>query len=357
MGGWDPDKHPRAKGRFTNKPDSEKEKKPSSLARQMVALAGLAPKLGSWAKTMAKAQSKGAALKGASTPKGASPKSPKAPAKNEAKAGASKSLAKKVARYAAPKKERDVGLKEGRHVESLGIRSNTRQTLQQSIKDVINKAGLKGALARYPLGRIEVKTGKVIVTHKGVEKASESSGVYDASTRKIQVRQDRKEGSWGKSFAPGEIHSMSQAARTKDQAVARTLLHEIGHHLYHQDAKLYKAAEKAYNSHQPKDVVQPNGKTKTVFQTKPGFSKYAMKSPSEYMSEALVAFVFHGKALKQYDKAAYNLAAKMVQTRGLSFKQPASPAPAKVKPLASPRPKADKTTKPPPRRPPKEPKD
>lgn len=337
MGGWAEDLHPRVKGRFTNKADSEKVKKPS-LARQMVALAGLAPKLGSWAKTMAKSQARAAAASAASKSSAKNPPSSKAPPKTDAKAGASKSLAKTVARYAAPKKDLDVGLKQGRHVESLGIRANTRQTLQQSIKNIINQAGLKGALAKHPLGKVEVKTGKVIVTKNGIEKESHSSGVYDASTRKIQVRQDRKEGSWGKDFKPGEVHSMSQCARTKDQAVARTLLHEIGHHLFHQDDKLYKAAQKAYDSHGPKTVTKKDGKEQTVFSTKPGFSSYAQKSASEYMSEALVAFMFHRKALKEYDPAAYKLASRMVQTRGLNAKPTsATPSPKAIKSLTPPK--------------------
>jgi hypothetical protein len=149
---------------------------------------------------------------------------------------------------------------------------------------------------------------------------SNSSGVYDRDIHQVQIKDKRKAGSWGKTFTPGEIHSASQAAPTHDEAVARTFLHETAHHLYHQDEQLKAAAQKAYDSHARKVIGRSSDGREVVGFAQRGFTKYAEKSPSEYMSEALVAYTYHNAELKAYDPSAHALAARMVSTRGLKVK-------------------------------------
>ena len=205
------------------------------------------------------------------------------------------------------------GLTEGRHVEKLAMRANTRASLRAALQAVVTKAGLHAALAKYPLRQLAVV--KATQCRKDGElRDSRSSGVYDYQTKSIQVKGTRQPGSWGKTYTPGETHSMSQAAKTHDEAIARTALHEIGHHLFHQDETLKAAAQAAYDSHATRTI---NGRTE--FEPR-GFSKYAEKSPSEYMSEALVAYVYHRDALKAHDPVAHDLAAKLVSARGLKVR-------------------------------------
>lgn len=199
------------------------------------------------------------------------------------------------------------GLKEGKHVESLKMRANTRASLREAVRSTVRTAGLHAALAKHPLKEIAV-VKSTQVWKQGVLQDSKSSGVYDRNTNSIQVKGTRPEGSWGKEYTPGEVHAMSQCAPTHDEAIARTLLHEIGHHLFHQDESLKAAAQAAYDAH-PRDSTgrfDPRG-----------FSKYAEKSASEYMSEALVAYTYHREALAKYAPQAHALAAKFVETRGL----------------------------------------
>lgn len=214
------------------------------------------------------------------------------------------------------------GLTEGKHVKTLALRSNAkastkaRASLKRALEKMTNKAGLHGALAAHPLSKLAIVKA---VTVRGEKSAS--AGVYNKATGVIQVRGDRPPGSWGKPFEPGSTWSMSHCAPTHDEAIARTTLHEIGHHLFHQDKALQAAAVKAYESH-PRTTVgnSPRGHTVTQF-AKPGFSRYAEKSASEYMSEALCAYVYNRAALKKYDPAAHALAEKMVSLRGLKVKK------------------------------------
>ena len=211
----------------------------------------------------------------------------------------------------APKNS-GIGLQEGKHVETLKLRTNARGSLKVAMRDMLDKAGLHATLAKLPIASVAF-VSKVKDPWTGTE--SESAGMYNRSIRMLQIKQKRAPGSWGKDFEPGKSFSMSHAAKTHDEAVARTALHEIGHHIFHTSPKLQAAAQEAYDSH-PKHIEKTKaGKDKTVF-TKPpahGFSRYAEKSPSEYMSEALVAYTYHREALRAHDPTAFKLAQMMTR--------------------------------------------
>ena len=204
-----------------------------------------------------------------------------------------------------------MGLHEGGHVGEIRVRSNARASLRHAVAATIHRAGLRHALEAHPIGLLHF-TPKTFVTKGGELQESKSAGVYNRTDRSVQIKPTRAEGSWGKVFTPGEIHSASHAAPSHDEAVARSMLHEIGHHLYHQDTQLKAQAERAFASHE-KEIV--NGKER--FKGARGFTKYAEKSASEYMSEALVAYTYHPKELRAHDPKAFELAQKMVSVRGL----------------------------------------
>lgn len=127
------------------------------------------------------------------------------------------------------------------------------------------------------------------------------NGSYNAKKYRLQLAADRDESKLGKTFVPGKTFSFAQLGRTKSEAIASTLYHEIGHHaMYELRGKAFASVKKTFD-----DL---NGKTAT---------KYGRMNASEHFSESFAAYFQHPEKLKSASPKAYRMVDRAVRSLGI----------------------------------------
>jgi hypothetical protein len=94
----------------------------------------------------------------------------------------------------------------------------TRQVLRALRDDPATVA----FLARNQLGKLELSTRLP---------KPEWNGAYDPLTADITINAHRASSSFGHEFVPGELKTVSEAGSSLEEAMQRSLYHEIGHHV------------------------------------------------------------------------------------------------------------------------------
>ena len=151
-----------------------------------------------------------------------------------------------------------------------------------------------------------------------------SSGRYSAQSGRLMVKVPRDPKSYGQDFVAGSTHSISKAAKTEQEAVQRTLSHEIGHHYYHATPGVDKLAARAQKKGNP-------------------ITKYAGSgSPGEYFAECFAAYHHEPEALLKHDPVGWNMVQRALHKQGLVEK----PAITRRKPAPMPEPPAKPEPKP-----------
>lgn len=77
-------------------------------------------------------------------------------------------------------------------------------------------------LGRRPLGRLELS---------GRLPKADWNGSYQPASGNLTVNAFRGPATYGKSFHPGDLNSVSESGRTLVEAMQRSLYHELGHHV------------------------------------------------------------------------------------------------------------------------------
>jgi hypothetical protein len=151
----------------------------------------------------------------------------------------------------------------------------------QRIFRVLNSAGLEPYLRNHPLGQIALADFN----------DPRFLGFYDISAKAVWVNVKRAESTYGQVFLAGQIKTISSAASTRDQAIARSLLHEAAHHL-----KFSSLVGTHFES-----------LIRETFKIGQPISIRAGSDWKEYFVECLLAFHFHQREFLSHDSLGYDM--------------------------------------------------
>lgn len=119
-------------------------------------------------------------------------------------------------------------------------------------------------------------------------------GRYFREDRAILLNSNRAVSTFGFGFLPVALPSVSNAGETRDRAIGRSFVHEIGHHILHHGLTNHLRGRilAAYQAAKSADSF---------------VSLYAKeRGVSEYLCECLVAYRFHSSGFLALDPAGYN---------------------------------------------------
>jgi hypothetical protein len=131
------------------------------------------------------------------------------------------------------------------------------------------------------------------------------NGVFDFKTQTVQVAFARNVNEYAVPYQKQKFFSISQLGMTPQACVARSLAHELGHHLHHvlktQDFGIFRQTMFAV----PSDSL----------------SQYGMSNPYEYFAECFAAFVYHRAELFIDDKFGYAMLERSLAKLGLEIRE------------------------------------
>lgn len=127
------------------------------------------------------------------------------------------------------------------------------------------------------------------------------NGAYSRKKERIQIAYNRDTSKFGKEFVPGKTFSFSQLGKTRNEVIAGTLLHEIGHHVLSKASPKVQADARA-------TFDSLGGKTAT---------KYGRMNHSEHFSESFAAYFQHSSKLKSASPKAYAMIDRAVRSVGI----------------------------------------
>lgn len=182
-------------------------------------------------------------------------------------------------------------LKEGVHFAKLEQGDLKGPELEQVLL-AARKARLVEFLARKPLSELGFA--------RQLGNTSDL-GQYWATSRKLGVRTGRRADNFGQEFAPGVMWSISKTASSRIDAIRRTFVHELGHHLHFtagSDAD--KVVRNAFQD--------PNSKPLT---------RYGGTVHYEYFAESFAAWVFHRGDLRRHDPVGYRMVREVLALQGV----------------------------------------
>lgn len=146
----------------------------------------------------------------------------------------------------------------------------------------IQTAGLMEFLRHEPLASIEF----LVIP---------ANGRYFWPSKRLQVKADRAAHSYGEHFIAGKVWSVSSAGRTRLDAIRRSLVHELGHHvLLRGDSAIHGLAQQAYSASRGRRI-----------------SLYADEDWIEYFCETFTAYAFHRAALRKHDPHGHGMMQKV----------------------------------------------
>jgi hypothetical protein len=129
------------------------------------------------------------------------------------------------------------------------------------------------------------------------------NGAYSESRGRLQLAHERNSKKFGKTYASGETFSVAQLGATKDDAVAATLHHELGHHFYHSAPESVRnASARAYAANKKAGEF---------------FTKYAGVSEGEHFAEAFAAYFLHPELLKEHAPRSFRMVETALAAGGL----------------------------------------
>jgi hypothetical protein len=131
------------------------------------------------------------------------------------------------------------------------------------------------------------------------------NGMYSFLTATLHVATQRDRATYGKTFEWGAVHSVSTTGVLQIDAVQRTLVHELGHHIH---ATLGKV-----------DLESFNKTMRAVFLR--GGTTYSKRDNIEYFAESFALYVFYPTELLVKDVDGYGMIEKALGVVGLEVEQ------------------------------------
>ena len=181
-------------------------------------------------------------------------------------------------------------------------------TKGRGVKDVpdvlrlIDHPSVARALQAVPLSDL---TFKKRVSYRG----KHPNGLYSPFHRGIEVTTERTPGTWGEPFKPGSSWSVSYSGATREEAVERTFVHELGHHL-HLTAGM--------------DVVGVERAVHDGFLQRKPITEYAGQDHAEYFAESFAAYRYHPNELRTHDPAGFAMVERVLDLLNDHYDPPRS---------------------------------
>jgi hypothetical protein len=193
-------------------------------------------------------------------------------------------------RFRAPLSIPSTGFRLSEHVKKVRIWDSDGEHLAEVFSHV-KDPGLLAFLKKNPIGELTFSA----------KTSAGGNGSYSASMNRLQLGHDRDPSKYGKSYTAGKTFSVSQLAKTKNGAIAATMVHEIGHHVWKKSSESVRADARS-------TFEKLGDRTLT---------KYGRVSASEHFSESFAAYFIRPKLLKRESPDAYRMVKRAVKANGI----------------------------------------
>jgi hypothetical protein len=182
------------------------------------------------------------------------------------------------------------GFRLGDHVRKVRIWESDGEKLAE-VFSRIDDPGLLGFLKKNPIGELNFapKTG------------AGGNGSYSKSANRLQIGFARDKSKYGKEYERGKTFSVSQLAKTKTGAISGTMIHEIGHHVWHKTSP----------------VIREHAKSTWEKLGDRTLTKYGRVSAAEHFSESFAAYFVRPKLLKKESPEAYRMVRRALKDVGI----------------------------------------
>jgi hypothetical protein len=130
---------------------------------------------------------------------------------------------------------------------------------------------------------------------------NEVYGLYSFKDDEIKVALTRSTGSFNQPFEWGRIERLSHVAKNATEAIQRTLVHELGHHIHGR-----------LRSH---NKLRFGLSLRSIITN--GASQYGKLDVYEYFAECFVAWVYHRTEFAVYDSTGYATLSAVLKELGI----------------------------------------
>ena len=154
--------------------------------------------------------------------------------------------------------------------------------------DGVRKAGLLEFLKKKPLNELNFK--------KTLDSATANGTYWGGWIRRLDVKSQRPIMSFGQKWIPGSSWSISATAKDQREAIQRTFVHELGHHVHFSNMTIGGGGE-------VDDIIT------SAFKRADGkaLTQYSLTNHKEYFAEAFAAYVYEPEDLRRRDPIAFKM--------------------------------------------------
>jgi hypothetical protein len=164
----------------------------------------------------------------------------------------------------------------------------------EPLGEMLIQAGLSHFLQSYPMSYLRIQN--TVDLH-----GSPVNGVYDFEEGGAEIALERDGDEYGQVFQWGYTSKISATGITPFEAVCRTLVHEIGHHL-HRTLRLADPSRFVQSLQAPRQNAA---------------SAYGKTDRLEYFAETFSAYVFYPTELIFYDESGYKMMKSVLDSLGI----------------------------------------
>lgn len=183
-------------------------------------------------------------------------------------------------------------LVEGEHVKKVVVRDGVAPARIDGILKRVTDATLLRVLESHPIEKVTFAASA----------ARGAMGWFDPNNGQIRIAADRADNTFGYPYAFGRSVTFSSTASVRDEAVRRTLIHEIGHHVH-----LWKTTSAI------KTIVTTAWRAGTA-----RITRYAQTNEREYFSECFAAYFVDRAALRRDDPVGLQMVEDVLRARGVT---------------------------------------
>lgn len=193
---------------------------------------------------------------------------------------------KRAARRSKP----DPVLTEGVHIKRVGLVKGISETTRSQVFEAARKARMIGYLEKSPLNEVFF----------GGSRVRRVNGAYWRYSAQLGLN-TRRAFKTGDAFEPGKSWSVSMSGTDRVDAMRRTFVHELGHHLH-------------FTSGQDVDTLIrlafKDAESKKI-------TRYAGSNYKEYFAESFAAYTFHRGELREFDPVGYRMVQNVLKEVGV----------------------------------------
>jgi len=166
------------------------------------------------------------------------------------------------------------------------------------LSGVFDDIGAAQWLEKNPFGRLELT--KEVLDDDG----SLVNGLYDFRDATVQVTTKRDKAEYRKTFEWQRVYSVSSTGRTQAEAVQKTLVHELGHHIH----GVLKRTDPDFYEQTRRAVLLAGG------------TQYAQGNFYEYFAESFALYTYQRPALLERDPRGHAMIEMALKRVGMEVK-------------------------------------